>query len=102
MQPGCGWTDRRPHTLPMHFKKAHPGVPFPKHEGCMIYDAKGLVKQLLNEEITVEQAECEARLSFQCRATELGKQDIWHVNAGRGVSYLSRFRRRDWRINLLV
>jgi hypothetical protein len=33
----------------------------------MIYDAKRLVKQLLNEEITVEQAECDARSSFQDR-----------------------------------
>jgi len=63
--------------LPIHFKKAHPGVPFPKHEGCMIYDAKGLVKQLLNEEITVEQAEREARLSFQSKAAELGKRGLW-------------------------
>jgi hypothetical protein len=43
----------------------------------MIYDANGLVKQLLNKEITVDQAEHEARLSFQRKAAQLGKLGIW-------------------------
>jgi len=77
MRPGCGWTGNRRYALRQHFKKAHPGVPFPEHEGFMIYDAKGLAKQLLNEEITVGQAECEARLLYQSKAAQLRKQGIW-------------------------
>jgi len=50
---------------------------FPEHEGCTIYDAKGLVKQLLNKEITVEEAEHEARMSFQSKGAQLGKLGIW-------------------------
>jgi len=61
----------------LHAAGLWPGVPFPEHEGFMIYDAKGLAKQLLNEEITVGQAECEARLLYQSKAAQLRKQGIW-------------------------
>jgi len=43
----------------------------------MIYDAKVLVKQLLNREITTEQAVREAHLSFQSKAELLGKLNLW-------------------------
>jgi len=43
----------------------------------MIYDAKVLVKQLLNKEITAEQASHEARLAVRQKATQIGKLDIW-------------------------
>ena len=76
-QPGCGWAGNRRYALRQHFRKAHQGVLFPEHEGCTIYDAKGLVKQLLNKEITVEEAEHEARMSFQSKAAQLGKLGIW-------------------------
>jgi hypothetical protein len=49
---------------------------FPEHEGCTIYDAKILAKQLLNKEITVEQAEQQARLLFRSKAAQLGKLGI--------------------------
>jgi hypothetical protein len=43
----------------------------------VIYDAKVLVKQLLNKEITTKQAVDEARLSFQSKAERLGKLNLW-------------------------
>ena len=45
----------------------------PEQEAFTIYDAKGLVKLLLNEEISVEEAVAEARLLFQKKAVLLGK-----------------------------
>ncbi|KAH9969158.1 hypothetical protein BC827DRAFT_318907 [Russula dissimulans] len=65
-RPGCDWTGSRRYALRDHLKKKHSSVLLLEQE-FMIYDAKRLVKQLLNEEITVEQAECDARSSFQDR-----------------------------------
>jgi hypothetical protein len=47
-----------------------------------IYDAKGLVKQLLNKEIDVEQVVGDARLLFQQQAVQLGKLGIWRWMRG--------------------
>jgi hypothetical protein len=44
----------------------------------MIYNANVLVKQLLNNAITVEQTMQDAHLSFQQRAAEMGRLGIWH------------------------
>ena len=62
-----------------HLERKHAGVTFfdAEQEGFVIYDAKELVKQLLNKEITVKEASCEARSAFRKRAAQLGKQDIW-------------------------
>ena len=60
-----------------HYKTKHPGVPFVQSEGFQIYDAKTLVKQLLNKEITLEQAESEAQTAFRKRGVELGKVGLW-------------------------
>ncbi len=79
-QPGCSWTGNRRYTLQNHLEKKHPGVTSfldAEHEGFVIYDAKELVKQLLNKEITVKKASCEARSAFRRRAAQLGRQDIW-------------------------
>jgi hypothetical protein len=78
-QPGCGWTGNLRYMLGNHLAKKHPGITLldAEHEGCVIYDAKELVKQLLDKEITVKKASCEARSAFRRRAAQLGKQDIW-------------------------
>jgi F-box-like/Zinc finger, C2H2 type len=87
VQPGCGWTGNRHSVLRAHFYTTHPGVPFSGHGESMIYDAHALVKQRLNGEITLEQAECEAHLSFQSKAAELGKQGIWREGRKRGSRF---------------
>jgi hypothetical protein len=51
--PSCNWTR---YALHNHLVDKHAGVPMPELEAIMIYDVKGLVKQLLNREINVEQA----------------------------------------------
>lgn len=43
----------------------------------MIYDAKVLVKQLSNREITTGQAVHEAHFLFRSKAELLGKLDLW-------------------------
>jgi hypothetical protein len=48
----------------------------PEAEAYTIYDAKELVKQLLNKEIDVEQAVGEAQSLFQKKAVQLGKLGI--------------------------
>jgi hypothetical protein len=48
----------------------------PEVEAYTIYDAKGLVKQLLNKEVDVEQAVGEAQSLFQNKAVQLGKLGI--------------------------
>lgn len=60
-----------------HYKTKHKGIPFVESEGFKIYDVKVLVKQLLNKEITVEQAESEAQTDFRKRAVELDKLGLW-------------------------
>jgi hypothetical protein len=66
-QPDCDWTGYRRDLLQGHLRNEHRDVPLFKHgsKGIKkIYDAKRLVKQLLKNEITVEQAECEAHATF--------------------------------------
>ena len=69
---GCNWVGSRRYALRDHLKKKHASALLSEQE-FILYDAKGLVKQLLNNEITVEEAECEARSSFENRAGKLGK-----------------------------
>jgi len=79
-QPGCSWTGNRLYALRDHLKKKHEGAPFPKeHRMFIIYDAKRLVKQLLNRAVTVAQAESEASMSHQNKAMQLGKLGSWRV-----------------------
>jgi hypothetical protein len=73
-QPGCDWTGNRRYALRNHLTHKHAGVPIP--EVFMIYDAKRLVKQLLNKEIDVEKAVGEAQFLFQTKAVQLGKLGI--------------------------
>lgn len=72
-QQGCHWTGNRRYALQNHLSDKHPCVPMPEQEAFTIYDAKGLVKLLLNEEISVEEVVGEARLLFQKKAAQLGK-----------------------------
>ena len=74
-QLGCNWTGNRRYALHNHLVHKHSGVPMPELEAITIYDAKGLVKQLLSKRIDVEQAVSKARLLFQKRAMQLGK--LW-------------------------
>jgi len=77
-QPECHFTANRRYALANHYKTKHLGVPFVEHAGGFrIYDAKVLVKQLLNKEISVEQAESEAQTAFRKRGAELGKLGFW-------------------------
>ena len=75
-QPGCDWTGNRCYTLRNHLTRKHTGAPMPEVEVYMIYDAKGLVKQLLNKVIDVGQAVEEAQFLFQKKAMQLGKLGI--------------------------
>ena len=52
-------------------------------EALTIYDAKGLVKQLLNKEIDIEQVVVDAQSLFQIKAAQLGKLGVWHRAARR-------------------
>jgi hypothetical protein len=81
-QPGCNWTGNRLYALRIHLADKHLGVPVPELELFMIYDAKGLVKRLLNEEINVEQAVGEARSLFHKKAVQLGKLGSWRLMKG--------------------
>src|SRR6266851_5816662 len=69
----CNWTGNRRYALQGHLNKHHCGAPVPERERYIIYDAKVLVKQLLNGEITEERAVHEARVSFRNKAAQLGK-----------------------------
>jgi hypothetical protein len=66
----------RRYALGNHLAAKHAGVPMPEAEAYTIYDAKELVKQLLNKEIDVEQAVGEALSLFQKKAVQLGKLGI--------------------------
>lgn len=72
-QDGCNWTGNRRYALQNHLTDKHLSIPMPEQEAFTIYDAKGLVKQLLTKEISVEQAVVEARSLYQNKAAELGK-----------------------------
>jgi hypothetical protein len=78
VQQGCNWTGNRRYTLRNHLADKHAGAPMPEVEAYMIYDARGLVKQLLNKEVDVEQAVGEAQSLFQKKAVQLGKLGIRH------------------------
>jgi hypothetical protein len=73
----CNWTGNRRYTLKGHLNKHHCGAPVPERERYIIYDARVLVKQLLNGEITEERAVHEARMSFRNKAAQLGKLGYW-------------------------
>jgi hypothetical protein len=45
----------------------------PKLEAFLIYDAKGLVKRLLNKDINVERAVGEAQCLFEVQLGKLGR-----------------------------
>ena len=45
----------------------------------MIYDARVLANQLLNNDITAEQATSEAHSSFRRKAEEMDKLGLWRV-----------------------
>jgi hypothetical protein len=75
-QPGCNWTGHRRYALQGHLTHKHAGALMPEVEAYMIYDANGLVKQLLNKEIDVEQAVGEAQSLFQKKAVQLGKLGV--------------------------
>ena len=72
-QQGCNWTGKRRYALLKHLLDKHSGIPMPEPEAFMIYDAKGLVKQLLNKDIDVEQAVVKAQSLFKKKAVRLGK-----------------------------
>lgn len=72
-QEGCDWTGNRRCALQKHLTDKHLSIPMPEQGAFTIYDAKGLVKQILTKDITVEQAVVEARSSYQNKAAELGK-----------------------------
>jgi hypothetical protein len=76
-QSGCNWNGRRRYALLNHLRTKHSGTPVPEREEFIIYDAKPLVKQLLNHDITTMQAANEAQLSFRRKAVEMGKLGLW-------------------------
>jgi len=80
-QQGCSWTGTRRYALVDHMKKRHTGaaIPEPEQGEFIIYDAKRLIKQLLNKEITVEEVMCKARSLFRNRALQLGKLGSWRT-----------------------
>lgn len=63
--------------LQTHSGSQHPHKRVPEREESMIYDAKALVKLLLDGVITAEQTEHEAHVIFRGRAEELGRLGIW-------------------------
>jgi hypothetical protein len=85
-QQDCNWTGNRRYALRIHLAGKHLGAPIPEPEVFMIYDAKWLVKQLLNKETNVEQATCEARSLFEEKAVQLGKLGIWRWMKGRKIT----------------
>ena len=76
-QPGCNWTGTRRYGLQDHLRQKHGGIPVPDQGSYVIYDAKVLVKQLLNRETTTGQAVHEAHLQFRSKAELLGKLNLW-------------------------
>ncbi|KAI9513131.1 hypothetical protein F5148DRAFT_469857 [Russula earlei] len=75
-QPGCNWTGRRRDALRGHLKRKHSTAVLPGR-GYAIYDAKKLVKQVVDKAIAVELAQCEARLSFHNKAVKMGMLGLW-------------------------
>ena len=69
-QPGCNFTSSRYYLLKSHQVNKHPGVPMPKQDASIIYDAKLLAKQVRIKEIGIEQAVREARSLFEEKAKQ--------------------------------
>jgi hypothetical protein len=76
-QEGCNWTGNRLYALRTHLAEKHSGAPVPEPESLTIYDAKGLVKRLLNKETSVGRAVSKAQSLFQEKAVRLGKNWRW-------------------------
>ncbi len=81
-QLDCDWTGNRRYALQSHLTGNHPGISMSQPEGFIIYDAKGLAKQLRTKQITVEQAVHEACSLFKGKARQMGKLGIWHWMTG--------------------
>ena len=65
-QAGCDWTGDRVNMLRNHLKVKHPGAELPgTRQLPIIYDARGLARQLLDKEITVERADFLAQSLFK-------------------------------------
>ncbi|KAI0304314.1 hypothetical protein B0F90DRAFT_1815663 [Multifurca ochricompacta] len=78
--PKCAWRKKRRYMLGNHWQEKHPGVQAPDPgnlEQYIIYDVKRLVKQLINKEITFEEARVEVDSSVLKKALESGKQAVW-------------------------
>jgi len=76
-QHGCTWTGSRRYALRYHLTHKHKGIQMPsKLDAFIIYDARGLVKQLLSKEINVEQAVSSAQLLFYEKAVQLGRLGV--------------------------
>jgi hypothetical protein len=75
---GCGWRGHRNYLLQDHWRKRHQDVDPPSGE-FLIFDPRGLVRQLINGETNIAQANREAKKLVRERAIQLGKQDLWVV-----------------------
>ena len=77
-QPGCDWAGCSPYTFRRHLANKHSGAPMPEQEAYTIYNARGIAKQIVNNEIPVDQAVEEAWSLFEEKAKQVGKLGIWH------------------------
>ncbi|KAH9980162.1 hypothetical protein BGW80DRAFT_1248441 [Lactifluus volemus] len=73
---GCEWRGHRKYLLQDHWRKRHQDVDLPSGE-FLIFDPRGLVRQLINGETNIAQANREANRLVRERAIQLGKQDLW-------------------------
>jgi len=69
-QAGCDWTGDRLEELRSHFSNRHPGIPLLEEERYRIYDARRLIIQVRNGEITKERAEFLGTLLFNSWALQ--------------------------------
>ncbi len=76
-QPGCDWSGYRLYELRGHLDDKHSGVPMPEQEAYTIYNAKGIAKQIVNNETTIERAVVEAWSLFEEKVKQMGKLGIW-------------------------
>jgi hypothetical protein len=85
-QQGCNWTGNRHYALQRHLENKHSGISMPELEAFTNYDAKGLVKQLLNKDINVEQAVGKAQQSlFKKKAVQFGQAAYSTLDASEGT-----------------
>ncbi|KAH9952991.1 hypothetical protein BGW80DRAFT_1414523 [Lactifluus volemus] len=75
---GCGWRGHRHYLLQHHWRKRHQDVDPPSGE-FLIFDPRGLARQLIDGETNIAQANREANRLVRERAIQLGKQDLWVV-----------------------